>query len=299
MTVETVAYALVALALVVACGTLLYLAVRRGPAESDGRRVTPLGGNPEKQVAVSVLLMLVIFILTLAYVVREPTRMAQASQRQMEVAIEKGVHTYTALCVSCHGARGEGGVGKPLNTAPFREGTAQELDKAADTLRKTISRGRFGTAMPAWAQDDGGPLNQEQINQLVVMIQHGDWTEVAKLAGAVPPQPAPAPGTTGATAPGAAHAYPGASDLAAQGKALYAAKGCAACHGPNLQGGVGPNLQHFASKTDIVGVAPLNADNLKKWLSDPAGVKPGTAMPKLGLGDRDLEALVAFLMQQK
>lgn len=297
MTVEIVAYALVVLALVVGGGTLLYLAARRGPVVDDARRVSAIGGNAEKQVAVSVLLVLVIFILTLAYFVREPTRMAQASQRQMEVAIEKGAHTYTALCVSCHGPHGEGGVGKPLNTAPLREGTAQELDKAADTLRKTISRGRFGTAMPAWAQDDGGPLNQEQISQLVVMIQHGDWTEVAKLAGAAPSQPAPAPGTTGAAAPGAAH--PGASDLAGQGKELYGAKGCVACHGPNLQGGVGPSLQRFGGKADIVGVAPLNAENLKKWLTDPAAMKPGTAMPKLGLGDRELEALVAFLMQQK
>lgn len=297
MTVETVAYALVALALVVAGGTLLYLAVRRGPAEGDGRPVTPLGGNPEKQVAVSVLLVAVIFILTLAYVVREPSRMARAAQRQQEMAIEKGAHTYTSLCVSCHGPHGEGGLGKPLNTAPFREGSAQELDKTADMLRKTISRGRFGTAMPAWAQDDGGPLNPEQISQLVTLIQYGDWAEVAELASETPLQPAPAPGTTGASAPDAAH--PGASDLAGQGKQLFVAKGCAACHGAVLQGGAGPNLQHFASKADIVGVAPLNTENLTKWLSDPAGVKPGTAMPKLGLGDRDLEALVAFLMQQK
>ena len=297
MTVEILAYALVGLALVVGGGTLLYLALQRGAATAGGRHVAPIGGNAEKQVAVSVLLVVVIFILALAYVVREPTRMAQAAQRQTELAIEKGAHTYTSLCVSCHGPHGEGGVGKPLNTGQFREGSAQELDKAADLLRKAISRGRFGTAMPSWGQDDGGPLNVEQINQLVTMIQHGDWNEMAKLASAAPPQPAPAPGTTGASAPDATH--PGVSDLAGQGKQLFVAKGCAACHGAELQGGAGPNLQHFASQADIVGVAPLNGDNLKQWLSDPAALKPGTAMPKMGLGDHDIEALVAFLMQQK
>lgn len=297
MTAETVSYGLVALALILGALTiLLFATLGRLNRRSGDRRVAPIG-NPEYQLAFSTMLVGIVFLLGLAYIVREPSRMAQASHRQTDVSIEKGIKTYVSLCVSCHGPHGEGGVGKPLNTAQFRPDTSQEMDKVHELLRKTISRGRPGTAMPAWAQDEGGPLNSEQVNQVIVLIQQGDWEEVAEMAAKAPPQPVPAPGSTGASVPGAPPA--GAGDLAGEGRHIYAAKGCSACHGTSLQGGVGPNLQHVASAPKIAGTLPPGAESLKKWISDPAGVKPGTAMPKLGLTERELEAIVSYLMQQK
>jgi cytochrome c oxidase subunit 2 len=40
-------------------------------------------------------------------------------------------------------------------------------------------------------------------------------------------------------------------------------------------------------------------DNLKKWITDPPAVKPGTIMPNLHLSPSDLDNVVAYLMTLK
>jgi len=45
-------------------------------------------------------------------------------------------------------------------------------------ITNTVSCGRVGSAMPAWAQDQNGPLSDEQIRQLVVLTSEGHWDRV-------------------------------------------------------------------------------------------------------------------------
>lgn len=67
---------------------------------------------------------------------------------------------------------------------------------------------------------------------------------------------------------------------------------CAACHSYGGKGGnVGPAL-------DGVGDRYTEAD-LRAWLADPQSVKPGTAMPNLGLTPAQLDELTAFLMASR
>jgi nitric oxide reductase subunit C len=67
---------------------------------------------------------------------------------------------------------------------------------------------------------------------------------------------------------------------------------CQACHALGGKGGVvGPALDKVGTKYD--------AAYLEKWLKDPQGVKPGTAMPKLPLSDAERSELVRFLAGQK
>jgi cytochrome c oxidase subunit 2 len=86
---------------------------------------------------------------------------------------------------------------------------------------------------------------------------------------------------------------------AAEGAQLFQTRGCSACHtinGTPAAGKVGPNLTHVASRSVIAGsILDNNADNLRKWLADPPGVKPGSVMPNLGLNDHELDVLVAYL----
>jgi plastocyanin len=42
-------------------------------------------------------------------------------------------------------------------------------------IENTITCGRVGTAMPAWSAEHGGPLSDEQIRQLRVLIMQGRW----------------------------------------------------------------------------------------------------------------------------
>jgi cytochrome c oxidase subunit 2 len=100
----------------------------------------------------------------------------------------------------------------------------------------------------------------------------------------VPPAPAPAPAVN-----------------PAEGAALIAQKGCGACHivpgVPGASGTIGPNLAGVASRTRIAGGAVPNngPDDLKRWIMNPPALKPGTAMPNLGLSDDDATKIVAFL----
>ena len=73
---------------------------------------------------------------------------------------------------------------------------------------------------------------------------------------------------------------------------------CATCHlveGTAAQGTIGPELTTFATQDQIAGVLENNEENLRAWLANPPGVKPGTAMPNLGLSEQQIDALVAYL----
>ena len=62
--------------------------------------------------------------------------------------------------------------------APIFLFSATELTDAINLMRDTISCGRVGTAMPAWSQQHNGPLSDEQIRQLIVVISTGRWEPV-------------------------------------------------------------------------------------------------------------------------
>ncbi len=92
------------------------------------------------------------------------------------------------------------------------------------------------------------------------------------------------------------------SPEAARGKELFRSLACAGCH--TIQGLTGgrfpgaPALTHVASNKSIVGglLSPVNEENLKRWISNPPAVKPGTQMPNLGLSEQQVTDLVNFLL---
>ncbi len=64
---------------------------------------------------------------------------------------------------------------------------------------------------------------------------------------------------------------------------------CLACHAVGGTGGaIGPAFEGVGSR--------YTEDELDRWLADPASVKPGTAMPNLGLADDVRGDLVEWLM---
>lgn len=86
------------------------------------------------------------------------------------------------------------------------------------------------------------------------------------------------------------------------GRELFKSLACAGCHIIEglTAGRVGPPLTHIASKPNIAGVlSPVNEENLKKWISNPPAVKPGTQMPNLGLDEDTITKITQFLLTQK
>ena len=122
-----------------------------------------------RELWISLLALLVIALMLPAYIVMEPTRLQAAEQQILLSNLDEAMTLYAQNCALCHGMAGEGiGANPPLN-AP---GLAS-MDYAE--LAKVIARGRHNTAMPAWAQEDGGPLSDYQVGQLVALVQRGDW----------------------------------------------------------------------------------------------------------------------------
>lgn len=85
----------------------------------------------------------------------------------------------------------------------------------------------------------------------------------------------------------------------AVGRAMFVAKACFACHtirGTIAAGKVGPDLTHLMSRDTIAsGILPNTPENLRKWIEDPAGVKPGALMPKVDMTPEQLTQIVAYL----
>ena len=105
------------------------------------------------------------------YMLNEPTRIVSAQGEVLAVQLDEAMTLYAENCAVCHGLNGEGISSVPalnnpsLVTMPFEE------------IQKTIARGRYQTAMSAWSLLDGGALSDYQIDELVLLIQYGDWAE--------------------------------------------------------------------------------------------------------------------------
>ncbi len=74
-----------------------------------------------------------------------------------------GASVYDQNCAVCHGTNGEGRIGAVL----AKDWPSIRPDLA---VRTTIERGIQGSAMPAWSQANGGPLTDDEINNLVAYI---------------------------------------------------------------------------------------------------------------------------------
>lgn len=96
-----------------------------------------------------------------------------------------------------------------------------------------------------------------------------------------------------------------AEELAAaeRGKLVFETRGCQACHtieGTSVVAKVGPNLTDIGTRLTLAaGMMDNNRENLKRWISDPQGVKPGNRMTRLPLSEDELDDLVTYLLSLK
>lgn len=115
----------------------------------------------------------------------------------------------------------------------------------------------------------------------LVLLALSAWPAPAPAAVASLPAPTNPPPT----------ATPAPADLAVYGRALFKAKGCVTCH----RHAAVPNSGVFGEGNPDLSSFRWTDEFLRKWLSDPAAVRPGTYMPKLNLAPDEIDALIAFL----
>ncbi len=109
---------------------------------------------------------------------------------------------------------------------------------------------------------------------------------------------------------GAADTYAQADPAVVQGVTVIQQYRCGACHVipgiPNANGNFGPDLSAHGNVPVVSarsmmatypnGSVPNNStDDMAAWLANPTALKPGTAMPNLGMSQDDAEAAAAYL----
>jgi len=217
------------------------------------------------------------------YILNEPARLDQAQGDILNTQLEDAMTLYAENCAVCHGLNGEGiGATPPLNAPGLQS-------MPFDDLNKIIARGRFDTAMPAWSKEDGGPLSDYQIEELVALVQSGDWNETGDrvvnlgLAPLIPFTTDPDPAIVEAVG-----SLPNGATLQTA-ITIYAAQ-CVACHGADgLGSGIAPALNDPA-------VREKTADELNRTITYGSA---GTLMAGWSsvLASEDIAAMVTLIQR--
>src|SRR6478672_3274979 len=143
------------------------------------------------KVILGVTLSVVLLLTLLIYAAVDFQRTPAAKATAREEAVEAGKATFAQYCVQCHGPKGEGCIGPALNRDVWRAETNGQPNPAFDTgshdfIYKTVERGRASNQpneqMPAWGINEGGSLNNQDIENVIAFIQYGDWNQVLENA---------------------------------------------------------------------------------------------------------------------
>jgi mono/diheme cytochrome c family protein len=280
-----------------------------------------------RQVTAFVTMFMLAGLIILMYMIFEPQRQAAAYNEQIETASQRGAKLFAANCVVCHTVTGAGipGAGFPLNTD---DNKAPDDDRRT-FLMNTIYNGRqnsngWNPNMPAFYEGNGGPLNSQQVDDIITFIGCGNWDEVAQIISGelgTPLNAIPTPPSfktpNARILPGAPDtATPAAGAAAAQdpGAAIFGAN-CITCHKITPEfpsgAGVGPNLtgvgaRKIPSRSPIIpnqlDIPNLGPTGLATWIRNPSAIRSGTGMPAFGpdkISDADLKALTEWLFKHQ
>lgn len=260
----------------------------------------------ERKYKIITLMTVLLSVFLLGNCVREYWRLEAAEARQHQIWVLKGAKVYAENCIQCHGPRGEGVIGMPLNMTQYKvDHEAPAGKEAYNIISSAVRAGRKGndahfqwertpdgkwisySTMPAWGKDFGGPLDDDYVKAVTLFIMNPDgsqWDLIGTEAAPVQPASFPRVGgdPNGAIdqAKLAAGLPKGTLDEAtsAAARTLMAnvpKSQCLSCHVVGEFGGkIGPDLTY-------VGSWGIDQPFLERWIKYPggSGTPPGQAMP--------------------
>lgn len=203
--------------------------------------------------------------------------------------IKRGLALYREHCVQCHGAPG-------VAPQPFALGMTPAPANLVYTAREwrpaeifwVVKEGIKMTGMPAWKHR---------------MTDHDIWA-IVSLMRQLPrlsPEDYRARRSDRVVA-GEEPDVAGSPDVQ-RGKKAMGQYLCVTCHQiPGAVGAnapVGPPLKEIGTRGFIAGVLPNTPENMVRWLRHPQAVSPGSAMPGLGVTERDARDIAAYLATLK
>ena len=197
----------------------------------------------------------------------------------------RGAAHYKRDCEQCHGGPGVAPQAFALGMTPapaMLAHTGAHWQPAE--LFWAIKEGIKMTGMPAWKYR---------------MVDEDIWAVVAFVQRL--PKLSPGEYRALAAPPRHAHAEPraGGDGDPARGRQAINQYWCVNCHRiPGIVGAnapVGPPLDAIGTRGLIAGVLPNTRDNMVRWLRNPRQFAPESAMPDLGLTERDARDIAAYL----
>jgi mono/diheme cytochrome c family protein len=210
-------------------------------------------------IAAALFLSVGVLVAFQIYMLREPERIQSVLAADQAERVTRGQQLFTDNCATCHGKNGEGDIGPALNSKKFLQTSDDGI------IFSVIGSGVPGSGMPSWAQANGGPFTDEQINDLVAFIRH--WqptaTDVAK---------------------------PTATPNPAQGATIFKSI-CYACHGPNGEG---------TDRAPALNDQKLLSQFDDTWFRQTVSQgRPSQGMPTWGkvLSPEQINAVVAYIRQ--
>jgi cytochrome c oxidase cbb3-type subunit 3 len=184
---------------------------------------------------------------------------------------------YTQNCAGCHGAGGRLGAARSLNDPLYLAFVTN------DAMRQAISKGRARTNMPAFSEQAGGHLTDQQI-ELLVTGMRSHWSKPDDFKGVDLPrysvnETATANGPSAAVTNNASAKTSQTVD-ARRGAGTYKTF-CASCHGANGEGGaagsiVDPNFLNLVSDQGLRTTVVVGRTDMGK--PDWRGNVPGRPM---------------------
>jgi mono/diheme cytochrome c family protein len=245
--------------------------------------------NVIRNLIIATVVAVLLVALLLIVFIRENDRMVDETATQLGNSVSRGGRLFDQYCSGCHGRRGEGlaGVYPPLNVEDLWAGRddVSFYGTLHDYISLTIAGGHPAQRMPSWADDYGGPLRDDQIEDLTrfVLNWQGEQPEGVRDPGA-------APGVTTTPAPEVTPAgteVPVAEGDPAAGEPVFV-QNCSSCHGEQAEGGaLGPSLVSE-------GLRGQPDEFFRDVITHG---RPGTAMPAWGpiLSAQDIENVIAWL----
>jgi len=120
---------------------------------------------------VGTLMLALLVVAFPVYKAVESSRRTDALRSQDSALMGSGAQLWGLNCAACHGLNGEGVDAPALNSQEFFQGTSDEQ------IAGIVRGGVPGTAMPAWWNEYGGPLTDQQIAEVVAYIR--SWEKTA------------------------------------------------------------------------------------------------------------------------
>lgn len=84
------------------------------------------------------------------------------------------------------------------------------------------------------------------------------------------------------------------------GRAGFLSQSCVNCHrirGTPAKGSYAPDLTHLMRRETLAsGMIENTPVNLRRWVANPQQIKPGCLMPAFGLGDKECDDIVRYLL---